>query len=109
MNRVVVATAFLVVVSGAGASATPTATAAPDKAPGKKEEENLFSAGAGAMVISFEPKNDTSYDEWQMLDDKAGIAAARLDAKGFGQTKPIAPNDLTLGRAENRRVELAKQ
>jgi outer membrane protein OmpA-like peptidoglycan-associated protein len=39
----------------------------------------------------------------------AGIDAARLDAIGFGATKPIASNDSALGRAANRRVELAKK
>ena len=38
----------------------------------------------------------------------AGIDAARLTAAGFGSTKPVASNDSALGRAENRRVELAK-
>lgn len=37
-----------------------------------------------------------------------GIDAARLTAAGFGATKPVASNDSALGRAENRRVELAK-
>jgi len=37
-----------------------------------------------------------------------GIDAARLTATGFGATKPVASNDNALGRAENRRVELAK-
>lgn len=41
--------------------------------------------------------------------ETAGIAGTRLEAKELGQTKPIAPNDTTLGRAENRRVELVKQ
>lgn len=38
----------------------------------------------------------------------AGIDAARLNAAGFGATKPVATNDNALGRAENRRVELAR-
>lgn len=40
---------------------------------------------------------------------KAGIDAARLDPVGLGQTKPIATNATALGRAANRRVELAKK
>jgi OmpA-OmpF porin, OOP family len=46
-----------------------TGTTTNNAPPGKKEEENLFSAGSGAMVVSFEPKNETNYDEWQLLDD----------------------------------------
>jgi outer membrane protein OmpA-like peptidoglycan-associated protein len=35
-----------------------------------------------------------------------GIAADRLTYKGYGQTKPIAPNDSEAGRAQNRRTEM---
>ncbi len=35
-----------------------------------------------------------------------GIDAARLDAQGFGEAKPIVPNDSAANRARNRRVEL---
>lgn len=41
----------------------------------------------------------------QMLIDKQGIAADRLEAVGYGQTKPIAANATAKGRALNRRVE----
>ncbi len=37
---------------------------------------------------------------------KNGIAAARVSAKGFGQTQPVASNDTEEGRAENRRVDV---
>jgi outer membrane protein OmpA-like peptidoglycan-associated protein len=39
---------------------------------------------------------------------KMGIGADRLTPEGFGQTKPLAPNDTPQGRAENRRVEFVK-
>lgn len=39
----------------------------------------------------------------------AGIDGSRLAAKGYGQTKPAAPNTTEEGRAQNRRVELVKQ
>jgi OmpA-OmpF porin, OOP family len=34
-----------------------------------------------------------------------GVAAQRLQARGYGQTRPLVPNADELGRARNRRVE----
>jgi len=36
---------------------------------------------------------------------KHGVAKNRLQAKGFGESNPIADNDTALGRARNRRTE----
>jgi OmpA-OmpF porin, OOP family len=40
--------------------------------------------------------------------DTYQIDAARLQAKGLGQTKPAASNDTPEGKQQNRRVELVK-
>lgn len=37
-----------------------------------------------------------------------GVGAARLQAKGFGESVPMASNDTPEGKAENRRVEFKK-
>ena len=39
------------------------------------------------------------------LVQEAGIAAARLTAKGYGESRPVAGNDTKEGRQLNRRVE----
>lgn len=41
----------------------------------------------------------------QYLKNK-GIAASRMTAKGYGETRPIDTNDTVKGRSNNRRVEL---
>lgn len=38
-----------------------------------------------------------------------GISAQRLQARGFGQSRPVADNSSDAGRASNRRVELVKR
>jgi OmpA-OmpF porin, OOP family len=38
--------------------------------------------------------------------EKKGIAADRVQAKGYGDTKPIADNDTAAGKQKNRRTEV---
>jgi OOP family OmpA-OmpF porin len=38
---------------------------------------------------------------------KAGVPADRLTAAGYGETRPVAPNDTIENRAKNRRIEFA--
>ncbi|MDR0828812.1 MAG: OmpA family protein [Prevotellaceae bacterium] len=36
---------------------------------------------------------------------KAGVAEERMQAEGYGETRPVATNKTAAGRTENRRVE----
>ena len=38
---------------------------------------------------------------------RAGVTARRLSAVGYGETRPVAPNDTPQNRAKNRRIEFA--
>ena len=38
-----------------------------------------------------------------------GVPANKITSKGYGKAKPIADNDTDLGRATNRRIEIARR
>ena len=38
-----------------------------------------------------------------------GVAASRLTSHGYGDTRPLVPNNSDVNRAKNRRVELEKK
>ena len=42
----------------------------------------------------------------RFLQDKVGFDPTRLSATGYGEHRPVAPNDNDEGRAQNRRIEL---
>lgn len=42
------------------------------------------------------------------LVEAYGIDPSRLETAGFGESKPVAPNDTPEGRQQNRRVELVR-
>ncbi|MGH7407906.1 MAG: OmpA family protein [Candidatus Methylomirabilales bacterium] len=42
----------------------------------------------------------------RFLQDKGGLEPTRLSATGYGEHRPVAPNDSEEGRAQNRRIEL---
>ncbi len=44
----------------------------------------------------------------QYLVDHYGVVATRLEAHGYGETRPVDTNDTPEGRQNNRRVELVK-
>ena len=66
--------------------------------------DSIGEAGATARQQLSE-KRAQAVMAWLTLH--GGVPAARLTAKGDGRSRPIAENDTDLGRALNRRIEIA--
>ena len=69
-------------------------------------EGHTDNVGGDALNQTLSEKRAAAVKAYLM---KAGVEEKRLAAKGFGATKPVASNDTSLGRSENRRVEIVKQ
>lgn len=69
-------------------------------------EGHTDNVGAAAANAALSEKRAAAVKAY--LVSKHGVDAARLEAKGFGATKPVAPNTDEAGRQKNRRVELVK-
>lgn len=58
--------------------------------------------GSSEVNTTLSQKRAEAVKDWFV---KKGISAGRLEAKGFGPSKPVSDNDSEAGRAKNRRVE----
>lgn len=65
-------------------------------------EGHTDSSGAAAYNQSLSEKRAKSVRDY--LVDQANVSADRLSSKGYGETRPIASNETTEGRQQNRRV-----
>jgi len=70
-------------------------------------EGHTDNTGGAATNVSLSQKRAEAVRTY--LTTTVGISAARLSAKGMGQSVPAAPNTTPEGRQQNRRVELVKQ
>ena len=73
--------------------------------------ETQIGSGANELVYSFADINKPNHQNHisprrleLMVSD--GISAKRLSARGFGEQRPIQPNETKEGKAANRRVEI---
>ena len=93
----------------------------PESTPTLKEIGTMLKEHADLKIL-IEGHTDNVGDDAanQTLSDKRAAAVkaylvaaysidqARLETKGFGETKPVGSNDTPEGRQNNRRVELVK-
>jgi OOP family OmpA-OmpF porin len=66
-------------------------------------EGHTDNTGKAAMNQGLSQRRAESVKNY--LVQKFGIDPARLSAKGYGMTRPIADNRTIAGRAKNRRIE----
>jgi OmpA-OmpF porin, OOP family len=66
-------------------------------------EGHTDNVGDDAYNMELSQKRTTSVKNYLV---SKGISEARLNAVGYGETRPVADNTTTAGKAKNRRVEL---
>ncbi|RMG93730.1 MAG: OmpA family protein [Deltaproteobacteria bacterium] len=66
-------------------------------------EGHASSEGNDDYNLKLSQKRAEAVRKW--LIERGGIPAEMLEAKGYGETRPIASNDTEEGREKNRRVE----
>lgn len=71
---------------------------------GKKIQIIGHTDSVGNDAYNLELSQDRANAVKNYLSNK-GVPSANIDAKGMGESKPIATNDTADGRAKNRRVE----
>lgn len=74
--------------------------------PGAQATINGYSDDAGAEPVNIAMSSQRAQRVADFLNAH-GVAADRLVVKGFGSVNPVAGNDTAVGRARNRRVEIA--
>jgi outer membrane protein OmpA-like peptidoglycan-associated protein len=77
-----------------------------DKALTLRIEGHTDNVGKPADNLALSKRRAEAVKRWLV---GKGVADARLEAAGLGDTKPVAPNGTDEGRAKNRRVELARK
>ncbi|QRQ99488.1 OmpA family protein [Dyadobacter sandarakinus] len=74
------------------------------KNPGIRIEVSGHTDDVGSDKVNLDLSQKRAQSVLEYLE-KSGVATARLTAKGYGKTKPVAPNDSDLNRQKNRRIE----
>ncbi|MGH6815877.1 MAG: OmpA family protein [Hyphomicrobiaceae bacterium] len=111
--------ALVSAIGAQGAINFGTASVAVEQTALSKLEQlaNAVKGCPGARIeISGHTDNDGTLERNQVLSEqrarfvadyltRSGIDAARINTVGYGQTKPIVPNDSPLNREKNRRIE----
>jgi flagellar motor protein MotB len=69
-------------------------------------EGHTDDVGGAKQNLELSRRRADSVKQW--LASRHGVAPARLETQGFGDTQPLAPNTTDEARARNRRVELVK-
>jgi chemotaxis protein MotB len=74
---------------------------------GHTDNVPISSRLAGKFPSNWELSTARATNVVRLLQDKVGIAPARLEAVGLAEFHPVSTNKTPVGRSQNRRIEIA--